>query len=187
MVASEVRGLASRSAAAAKEIKELIQDTVRKVDDGSHLVSESGQTLEQIVLSVKKVCDIVAEIAAASREQATGIDQVNKAVSQMDSMTQQNAALVEQAAGASQSVARRANELSTLMAHYRVSDEPAAAIAPPAAVPAKSVVTKFERRTPSPLRGDQHKDSSPSQPIGPKAAVAGHSKPTANDADWQEF
>ncbi len=93
VVATEVRSLAGRSATAAKEIKELIQDSVRKVEDGSLLVTQSGQTLEQIVLSVKKVSDIVAEIAAASREQSSGIEQVNKAVMQMDEMTQQNAAL----------------------------------------------------------------------------------------------
>ena len=91
VVASEVRSLAGRSATAAKEIKELIQDSVRKVEDGSVLVTQSGQTLEKIVASVKKVSDIVAEIAAASREQSSGIEQVNRAVMQMDELTQQNA------------------------------------------------------------------------------------------------
>ena len=102
VVATEVRSLAGRSATAAKEIKDLIQDSVRKVEDGSALVTQSGQTLEQIVASVKKVSDIIAEIAAASREQSSGIEQVNKAVMQMDEMTQQNAAIVEQATAASQ-------------------------------------------------------------------------------------
>jgi len=97
VVATEVRTLAGRSATAAKEIKELIKDSVQKVADGSVFVSRSGQTLEQIVASVKKVSDIVAEIAAASREQSLGIAQVNRAVLQMDELTQQNAALVEQA------------------------------------------------------------------------------------------
>src|SRR3569833_82602 len=90
VVASEVRNLAGRSATAAKEIKDLIQDSVRKVSDGSLLVTQFGQTLEQIVASVKKVSDIVAEIAAASREQSSGIEQVNRAVMQMDELTQQN-------------------------------------------------------------------------------------------------
>ena len=121
VVATEVRSLAGRSATAAKEIKDLIQDSVRKVEDGSLLVTQSGQTLEQIVVSVKKVSDIVAEIAAASREQSAGIEQVNHAVMQMDELTQQNAALVEQATAASQSMAEQASELNTLMEHYRVA------------------------------------------------------------------
>jgi methyl-accepting chemotaxis protein len=122
VVAQEVRGLASRSAVAAQEIKELIEDSVRKVGDGSLLVTQSGQTLEQIVLAVKKVSDIVAEIAAASREQSSGIDQVNKAVMQMDEMTQQNAALVEQATAGSQSLTEQARNLSVLMSAYRVTN-----------------------------------------------------------------
>lgn len=121
VVASEVRSLAGRSASAAKEIKELIQDSVKKVSDGSVLVTQSGQTLEQIVMSVKKVSDIVAEIAAASREQSSGIEQVNKAVMQMDEMTQQNAALVEQATAASQAMTHQARELSDMMTRYKVN------------------------------------------------------------------
>ncbi len=120
VVASEVRSLAGRSATAAKEIKDLIQDSVRKVQDGSTLVTQSGQTLEQIVSSVKKVSDIVAEIAAASREQSAGIEQVNRAVMQMDELTQQNAALVEQATAASQGMADQARELNEMMSRYRV-------------------------------------------------------------------
>jgi methyl-accepting chemotaxis protein len=120
VVASEVRSLAGRSATAAKEIKDLIQDSVRKVQDGSLLVTQSGQTLEQIVSSVKKVSDIVAEIAAASREQSAGIEQVNRAIMQMDELTQQNAALVEQATAASQGMADQARELNEMMGRYRV-------------------------------------------------------------------
>jgi methyl-accepting chemotaxis protein len=121
VVASEVRNLAGRSATAAKEIKDLIQDSVRKVSDGSLLVTQSGQTLEQIVASVKKVSDIVAEIAAASREQSSGIEQVNRAVMQMDELTQQNAALVEQATASSQAMADQARELNEMMDRYNVS------------------------------------------------------------------
>ncbi len=121
VVASEVRNLAGRSATAAKEIKELIQDSVKKVSDGSALVTQSGQTLEQIVASVKKVSDIVAEIAAASREQSSGIEQVNRAVMQMDELTQQNAALVEEATASSQAMADQARELNEMMARYRVA------------------------------------------------------------------
>ncbi len=124
VVATEVRTLAGRSATAAKEIKELIQDSVRKVEDGSVFVTRSGQTLEQIVASVKKVSDIVAEIAAASREQSAGIAQVNQAVLQMDELTQQNAALVEQATGASQAMAHEAHALYEMMGGYRLGDLP---------------------------------------------------------------
>ena len=120
VVASEVRNLAGRSATAAKEIKDLIQDSVKKVEDGSVLVAQSGQTLEQIVSSVKKVSDIIAEIAAASREQSSGIEQVNRAVMSMDEMTQQNAALVEEASASSQAMADQARHLNELLSHYQV-------------------------------------------------------------------
>jgi methyl-accepting chemotaxis protein len=111
VVASEVRNLASRSAQAAKQIKELIQDSVGKVAEGSKLVSESGTALGEIVVGVKKVTDFVAEIAAASGEQAAGIEQVNKAVAAMDGVTQQNAALVEEASAASQALTEQAANL----------------------------------------------------------------------------
>jgi methyl-accepting chemotaxis protein len=120
VVASEVRNLAGRSATAAKEIKTLINDSVGKVEDGSALVARSGETLEQIVGAVKKVSDIVAEIAAASQEQSSGIEQVNKAVMQLDELTQQNAALVEEASAASQAMAEQARGLSELMERYNV-------------------------------------------------------------------
>jgi methyl-accepting chemotaxis protein len=125
VVASEVRNLASRSAAAAKEIKALIQDSVGKVSEGTKLVDESGRVLGEIVLGVKKVTDVVAEISASSREQASGIDQVNKAVTSMDAVTQQNAALVEQASAAAQALMEQAGNLSKLIARYQVG--PAAA------------------------------------------------------------
>jgi methyl-accepting chemotaxis protein len=126
VVASEVRNLAGRSATAAKEIKALIQDSVVKVGEGSELVTQSGSTLEHIVASVKKVTDIVAEIAAASQEQSSGIDQVNKAMSQLDELTQQNAALVEQASAASQAMSEQARTLNDSMQRYRVPDGRAA-------------------------------------------------------------
>ena len=119
VVAAEVRNLASRSATAAKEIKALIEDSVRKVDDGSLLVSDSGKALAQIVGSVKKVSEIIAEIAAASQQQSSGIEQVNRAVMQMDEVTQQNAALVEEATAASQAMAEQVRELNALMSHYQ--------------------------------------------------------------------
>jgi methyl-accepting chemotaxis protein len=123
VVATEVRNLAGRSATAAKEIKALIRDSVTRVDEGSKLVDESGKTLEEIQAAVKKVTDIVAEIAAASREQSTGIEQVNKSVMQMDQSTQQNAALVEQAAAASQAIVEQAHSLNQMISDYRVEAE----------------------------------------------------------------
>jgi methyl-accepting chemotaxis protein len=130
VVASEVRSLAGRSATAAKEIKGLIQDSVMRVEEGSRLVDESGRTLGDIVSAVKKVSDIVAEIAAASTEQSNGIEQVNRAVTQMDEATQQNAALVEQAAAASQAIVEQAQALHTIVAHFKVAGNAPAALAP---------------------------------------------------------
>ncbi len=118
VVASEVRNLAGRSATAAKEIKGLIEDSVNKVDEGSKLVDESGQTLGEIMNEVKKVSDIIAEIAAASEEQSEGIEQVNRAIVQMDEMTQQNAALVEEAAAASESMGDQARNLNNLVGFF---------------------------------------------------------------------
>lgn len=122
VVATEVRNLAQRSAAAAKEIKDLISDSVIKVKAGSQLVDESGRTLDSITDSIKKVSDIIAEIAAASGEQARGIEQVNDAVSQMDTTTQQNAALVEEAASASKLMHDQSQQLVHRMEFFRTSD-----------------------------------------------------------------
>jgi len=122
VVAAEVRSLASRSAVAAKEIKGLIHDCVRRVGDSSTLVTQSGTTLDDILVSVKKVADIVGEIAAASREQSAGIEQVNEAVMQMDGMTQQNAALIEEASAASGAMAEQANRLVETMSAYRLGN-----------------------------------------------------------------
>jgi methyl-accepting chemotaxis protein len=120
VVASEVRSLAGRSATAAREIKALIEDSVAKIAEGSRLVDESGRTLTGIVDAVRKVAAIVAEIAAASREQSAGIEQVNKAVSRMDEGTQQNAALVEEATAASEAIVRHAQVLSEMISRYRL-------------------------------------------------------------------
>jgi methyl-accepting chemotaxis protein len=137
VVASEVRNLASRSAAAAKEIKSLIQESVDKAEDGSRLVDASGAVLREIVTGVKKVTDVVAEIAASSKEQASGIDQVNRALMSMDAGTQQNAALVEQAAAASQSLSEQAGNLGQLMARYQIGDASASASRPSASTSTK--------------------------------------------------
>lgn len=123
VVASEVRSLAQRSASAAKEIKVLINDSVERVDDGSAVVDEAGQTMELIVTSVQQVADIMAEITSASNEQSLGIEQVNQAISQMDEMTQQNAALVEQAAAAAQSMLDEAATLSASVSIFTLSEE----------------------------------------------------------------
>jgi methyl-accepting chemotaxis protein len=120
VVATEVRNLAQRSASAAKEIKELISDSVEKVETGSELVNESGRSLEAIVESVKKVGDLISEIAAASREQMDGIELVNQAVTHMDESTQQNAALAEQTAAASQNTAQQASQMVDLMSFFSV-------------------------------------------------------------------
>ncbi|MBX3237162.1 MAG: PAS domain-containing protein [Nitrospiraceae bacterium] len=121
VVASEVRNLAQRSATAAKEIKGLINESIQRVTDGSELVNQSGKTLEEIVSSVKRVTDIIAEISAASQEQAQGIDQVNKAIMQMDETTQQNAALVEETTSASQSMKDQAKELMRQVEIFKVA------------------------------------------------------------------
>jgi len=123
VVASEVRNLAQRSANAAKDIKGLISDSVKKIENGNTLVGKSGDTMKEIVTSIKRVNDIMAEIAAASAEQSKGIEEVSNAVSQMDEMTQQNAALVEEAAAAAESLQSEANQLTQRVAMFRVDGE----------------------------------------------------------------
>lgn len=145
VVASEVRNLSQRSAAAAKEIKALINESVEKVQAGSALVDQSGAALAGIVESVKKVTDIVGEIAAASQEQSAGIDQVNKAVMQMDEVTQQNAALVEEAAAAAREMQEQAGELQRQIAYFRTDDRAVVKMQPastdePAPMPSARVV-----------------------------------------------
>src|SRR5450830_1674813 len=122
VVASEVRSLAQRSAAAAKEIKVLIDDSVEKVDTGSKLVSQAGSTMQDVVSSVKRVTDIVSEISAASHNQSSGIEQVNHAVSQMDETTQKNAALVEEAAAAAKSLQDQAGALSEIVSVFKLDN-----------------------------------------------------------------
>ncbi len=129
VVAAEVRNLAQRSAGAAKEIKSLIEDSVDKVDMGGKLVDEAGKTMDEIVNSVKRVTDIMSEIAAASQEQSAGIEQVNQAIAQMDEVTQQNAALVEEAAAASASLQDQADNLAQVVSVFRLNE--ASYAAPP--------------------------------------------------------
>lgn len=142
VVASEVRNLAQRSATAAKEIKGLIQDSVRKVENGSDLVNQSGQTLQEIVASVKRVTDIVAEIAAASHEQAAGIEQVGKAMVQMDQVTQTNSAQTEELSSTAQTLAVHAEQMQALVARFTLESGPRRTTAAAASKPA---VTKKTR------------------------------------------
>jgi methyl-accepting chemotaxis protein/methyl-accepting chemotaxis protein-1 (serine sensor receptor) len=121
VVASEVRTLAQRSAAAAKEIKELITDSVHKVEGGTKLVNEAGETIGEAVAAVKRVADIMGEITAASQEQSSGIEQINHAVTQMDHVTQQNAALVEEAAAAADSMQQQVQTLARTVAVFKIA------------------------------------------------------------------
>lgn len=185
VVAGEVRNLAQRSAAAAKEIKTLIQDSVDKVEDGSRLVGDSGQTLEQIVNAVKKVSDIVAEIAAASQEQSAGIEQINKAVTQMDDMTQQNAALVEEAAAAAEAMDEQAKGLQQLMAFFKVEQD-----SPPGHSPVAEQVTQrpvqAERRSTGRPWSNSKASSAAPKTVAPRpqrAASAGGD----DDGEWEDF
>jgi methyl-accepting chemotaxis protein len=143
VVATEVRTLAQRSATAAKQIKELIGDSVSRVDAGSKLVAKAGSTINEIVQSVTRVTDIMTEISSASDEQSTGIEQVNQAVSQMDEVTQQNAALVEQAAAAAQSMAEQARALREVVDVFNVGHpESGSAIRPTPSLASKAAALK---------------------------------------------
>jgi len=189
VVAGEVRNLAQRSAGAAKEIKSLIQDSVGKVDDGTRLVDQSGQTLNEIVAAVKKVSDIIAEIAAASQEQSAGIEQVNKAVAQMDEVTQQNAALVEQAAAASESMDEQARSLDQLMTFFKTDEEPVeVAVAPAPRGAQKRPVAKAAA---TPARRDVRPSASavtrPAQAAPRRPAAVASRKPAAEEGEWEEF
>ena len=178
VVATEVRALAGRSATAAKEIKELIQDSVQKVQGGSELVTRSGETLSQIQAAATKVSNIVAEIAAGSREQAQGIEQVNKAIVQMESVTQQNAALVEQASAASDAMAGQARELSEIMARYRISAEEG--LSESVATPAVATITRLPARAKVAAAAQSSERSQPKKATPALAA-------TGTGSDWTEF
>ncbi|MES2350259.1 MAG: methyl-accepting chemotaxis protein, partial [Pseudomonadota bacterium] len=131
VVASEVRTLAQRSASAAKEIKELIGRSVQTVDAGSALVDEAGTTMEGIVKAVKQVADIMTQISAASSEQSTGIEQVNQAIVSIDDVTQQNAALVEEAAAAAQSMRDQADLLAQAVSVFKLAGQDGYSPPPP--------------------------------------------------------
>jgi methyl-accepting chemotaxis protein len=176
VVAAEVRNLAQRSAAAAKEIKTLIGDSVDKVEEGSKQVAEAGKTMDEIVGSVKRVTDIMAEITVASQEQTSGIEQINQAITQMDQVTQQNAALVEEAAAAAASLQEQASGLSQVVSVFKLDDSE------PLQAPAS-------QRTETVKRSRAHQ-----QPPRAKHAIAApQRKPAAAPAlaaaggDWETF
>ncbi|MDB5776666.1 MAG: methyl-accepting chemotaxis protein [Herbaspirillum sp.] len=173
VVASEVRSLAQRSAAAAKEIKELIGDSVNKVDIGTKLVSQAGTTMQEIVNSVKRVTDVMNEITAASREQSTGIEQVNQAIAQMDEVTQQNAALVEQAAAAAASLQDQAANMVQVVSVFKIDEihQLAAAPSKPAAI----------RRRP-----EVHANP-PKRVTSGSGSASANANASAPAGDWQAF
>ncbi|MBV6324779.1 methyl-accepting chemotaxis protein [Duganella violaceipulchra] len=178
VVASEVRNLAQRSAGAAKEIKELIGDSVNKVDAGSKLVDEAGQTMGLIVTSIRQVADIMGEITAATQEQSNGIEEVNQAITQMDEMTQQNAALVEQAAAAAESMQEQAEMLAQAVSIFKLNQDdarrPAARAAVPAPRPAPVVSSRPAARP----------AVAAAKPAAPKKLAS--AAPAAGD-EWEEF
>jgi methyl-accepting chemotaxis protein len=170
VVAGEVRNLAQRSGAAAKEIKTLIDDSVDKVDNGSRQVDQAGATMQEIVTAVKRVTDIMSEISAASNEQSAGIEQVNQAITQMDDVTQQNAALVEEAAAAAESMQEQANVLDTVMATFKLDGSARTAVAKP-----KQAAL-------------QHAPAAPAQTKGaPVRSTRKQLSKAKADGDWKEF
>ncbi|WP_285318997.1 methyl-accepting chemotaxis protein, partial [Stenotrophomonas maltophilia group sp. Smal35] len=174
VVASEVRTLAQRSAAAAKEIKGLIDDSVGKVAEGSSLVHQAGSTMGEIVASVQRVTDIMAEISAASQEQSAGIEQVNQTVVQMDETTQQNAALVEEATAAARAMEDQAAQLADAVAIFRLDNQVSAAV--------KAVAERVE-----PARVTTVARPQPTSTPAPVRRSSNASTFVASDSDWQEF
>jgi methyl-accepting chemotaxis protein len=194
VVASEVRNLAQRSAAAAKEINSLIGDSVDKVERGSKLVGQAGVTMDEVVASVKRVTDIMGEIANASAEQSAGIEQVNHSIIEMDSMTQQNAALVEEAAAAAQSLQDQAAELARVVSIFKLDDgeesfgATLSAIAAPAAPVAASVpaVRPPARRPARPALKKAPAAGAAPAPAQAASSRASKAAATAGD-EWEEF
>ncbi|MEZ5702735.1 MAG: methyl-accepting chemotaxis protein [Burkholderiaceae bacterium] len=192
VVAAEVRSLAQRSAEAAKEIKGLIGTSVDKVDVGSRLVAEAGQTMNEIVGSVQRVTDIIGEITAASGEQSSGIAQVNTAVNQLDQMTQQNAALVEESAAAAESLRDQAVKLAQVVQVFRLSAEASPAPALPAPQP-KAAPRKVTPKAAPPVSVAQEKPVAKLAPNKPSRATESTGSPvgklsaSAPEGDWESF
>ena len=193
VVASEVRSLAQRSAAAAKEIKALIDASVEKVASGTQLVGNAGATMTEIVDSVQRVTDIIGEIRSATSEQSQGIAQVNIAVNQLDQMTQQNSALVEQSAAAADSLREQAMQLTQVVALFRVNGSHTApsvppgppAPRPPAAAPAVRAAAPRPALAKAPAARPATPAPKPAAALPPKASSP---KPAAdNNDDWESF
>jgi len=188
VVAGEVRSLAQRSAEAAKEIKSLIGSSVEKVDAGSRLVGDAGTTMQEIMASVQRVSDTIGEITAASSEQSEGIGQVNIAVTQLDQMTQQNAALVEQSAAAAESLKGQAGTLTSLVATFKVDAHAAAApavhavTAAPAPAARPSAMPTLTKAVAKPAPVTRPAAAKPAVAAAPAAAPA-----KAPDGDWETF
>ena len=184
VVASEVRNLAQRSAGAAKEIKTLIGDSVTQVDMGSKLVDEAGQTMNLIVTSIKQVADIMGEITAATQEQSNGINEVNQSITQMDEMTQQNAALVEQAAAAAEGLQDQAQKLAEAVSIFVLpgddSERGQTRTAPPRAAPTRVAPAKTPLRVAAPVVRKP-------APAAKRAAPVAQSTTTAGADEWEEF
>ena len=184
VVAGEVRSLAQRSAQAAREIKALIGESVEKVETGSRLVHDAGSTMGEIVQQVRRVNDLIGEITSATLEQSGGIGQVNQAVTQLDHMTQQNAALVEQSAAAAASLHQQADRLSDAVAIFRLSrDEAASAIAQAQATARDSVPTRASVPAKDASPGVSRAKASDS----PAAAPTSRARSNEAEGDWQEF
>ena len=176
-MASEVRSLAQRSSQAAKDIKDLITNSNSQVKEGVDLVNKAGGALNDIVDSIKKVAVVISDIAAASAEQATGIEQVNKALTQMDEVTQQNSALVEENAATAKTLEQQAQAMSDEVSVFRVE--------------------AIEAEPPHVVRRSSAKVKPASRPVTPKRAIANGgpvgrmhaalATAIRNDADWQEF
>jgi len=177
VVAAEVRNLAQRSAAAAKEIKTLIGDSVDKVDTGSKQVGQAGATMDEIVQAVKRVTDIMAEISAASHEQSAGIEEVNQAIVQMDNVTQQNAALVEEATAAAESMQGQSETLKQTVSFFTLQAENANEKTATAAKPlSKAVIARAASAPTVPARKVR---------MGRHRTV--ETKVVENDGEWKEF
>lgn len=175
VVAAEVRNLAQRSAAAAKEIKTLIGDSVDKVEVGTKLVDEAGKTMEEIVNAVKRVTDIMAEISAASIEQSSGIEQVNQAITQMDEVTQQNAALVEEAAAAAESMEEQAQTLTQAVAIFKLDDT------------SQQQPRRIAASTQSSSRSAERPAFAASKKPAAKAKALPAKSSKPDDGEWEEF
>jgi len=198
VVASEVRSLAQRSATAAKEIKQLIDDSVQKVEAGSQLVAQAGSTMDEVVSSVRRVTDIVGEISSASQEQSAGITEVGNAVTLMDEATQQNAALVEEAAAAAKSLQEQAAHLAAVVAGFKLDESGGAApVTPPpvhrpspppaaAARPAPANITPKPAALKAKPASKPALPAEPAAPAAPKAAPKAPPKSSGGD-DWEEF